>query len=281
MILYHLSIIFCFKKALIYDIIKTNTIKIINMENFSFKILGKKYYFKDENELSQIMWILWWNDNISWLIHWNIIMQLDSDLIKIIKTYKWLLNLLKVLNKKNYILLLLKIWDAIHNIIWNSKYLWEILARIPEEENKIVLIKRLRLKWLKLFIRDAHDLKNIFEFVYGEAESELLEILWEEFIKETFTRTNEIIMTLHYLNDANKDKLIKMLGLNNVFKKIKTYKDLLVMLKWLTIDQAQKLLNLYKKDDLIKFFLNDEEFHYFLLRLPHNKEKMFLNYLWF
>ncbi len=208
-------------------------------------------------------------------------MQLDSDLIKIIKTYKGLLKLLKVLNKKNYILLLLKIWDAIHNIIWNSKYLWEILARIPEEENKIVLLKRLRLKWLKLFIRDANDLKNIFEFVYGEAESELLEILWEEFIKETFTKTNEIIMTLHYLNNENKDRLIKMLDINNIFKKIKTYKDLLVMFKWLTMEQAEKLLNLYKKEDLVKFFLNDEEFHYFLLRLPYDKEKMFLNYLWF
>jgi hypothetical protein len=177
-------------------------------------------------------------------------------------------------------LLLLKIWDNLHNIVWSSKYLWEILARIPEEENKIILIKRLRLKWLKLFIRDAHDLKNIFEFVYDKSETELLETLWEDFIKETFTRTNEIIMTLHYLSDANKEKLINMLWLENVYKKIKTYKDLLVMFKWLTLKQSKELLKFYKKDELVNFFLNDDEFHYFLLRLPHDKEKIFLNYLW-
>lgn len=250
------------------------------MENYSFKILGKKYYFRNENELSQIMWILGWDDSIAELIHWNIIMQLDEELLKIIKTYKGLLKFLKTLSKKNYMLLLLKIWDNLHNIVWSSKYLWEILARIPEEENKIILIKRLRLKWLKLFIRDAHDLKNIFEFVYDKSETELLETLWEDFIKETFTRTNEIIMTLHYLSDANKEKLINMLWLENVYKKIKTYKDLLVMFKWLTLKQSKELLKFYKKDELVNFFLNDDEFHYFLLRLPHDKEKIFLNYLW-
>lgn len=250
------------------------------MREYSFKILEKTFSFKNENELSQIMWILWWNDEMSKLIHWNIIMQLDKDLLDIIQTYKGLLKILKHLSKKNYFLLLLKIWDKLHDIVWRSKYLWEILARIPDEENKIILLKRIRLKWLKLFIRDARDLKNIFEFVYWEAETELLKILWEDFIRETFTRTNEIIITLHYLSDENKDLLINMLWINNVYKKIKTYKDLLIMFKWLSLRQWEELLNLYKKEELLSFFLNNEEFHYFLLRLPHNKEKMFLNYLW-
>lgn len=250
------------------------------MENYSFKILWKKHNFRNENELSQILSILWWDDNISDLIHWNIIMQLDDKLLKIIKTYKGLLRILKPLSKKNYMLLLLKIWDNLPNIVWKSKYLWEILARIPEETNKIILIKRLRLKWLRLFIRDAYDLKNLFEFVYDKAESELLDTLWEEFIKETFTRTNEIIITLHYLNNENKDRLIDMLWLQNVYKKIRTYKDLLVMFKWLSIEKSKELLKLYKREELVKLFINDEEFHYFLLRLPHDKEKIFLNYLW-
>lgn len=250
------------------------------MENYSFKILWKKHNFRNENELSQILSILWWDDNISDLIHWNIIMQLDDKLLKIIKTYKGLLRILKPLSKKNYMLLLLKIWDNLPNIVWKSKYLWEILARIPEETNKIILIKRLRLKWLRLFIRDAYDLKNLFEFVYDKAETELLDTLWEEFIKETFTRTNEIIITLHYLNNENKDRLIDMLWLQNVYKKIRTYKDLLVMFKWLSLEKSKELLKLYKREELVKLFINDEEFHYFLLRLPHDKEKIFLNYLW-
>lgn len=250
------------------------------MENYSFKILWKKHNFRNENELSQILSILWWDDNISDLIHWNIIMQLDDKLLKIIKTYKGLLRILKPLSKKNYMLLLLKIWDNLPNIVWKSKYLWEILARIPEETNKIILIKRLRLKWLRLFIRDAYDLKNLFEFVYDKAETELLDTLWEEFIKETFTRTNEIIITLHYLNTENKDRLIDMLWLQNVYKKIRTYKDLLVMFKWLSLEKSKELLKLYKMEELVKLFINDEEFHYFLLRLPHDKEKIFLNYLW-
>ncbi|MDD4152053.1 MAG: hypothetical protein PHR68_05545 [Candidatus Gracilibacteria bacterium] len=249
------------------------------MENYSFKILGKKHNFRNENELSQILSILGGDDNISDLIHWNIIMQLDDKLLKIIKTYKGLLKILKPLSKKNYMLLLLKIGDNLPNIVGKSKYLGEILARIPEETNKIILIKRLRLKGLRLFIRDAYDLKNLFEFVYDKAETELLDTLGEEFIKETFTRTNEIIITLHYLNTENKDRLINMLGLQNVYKKIKTYKDLLVMYKGLSLEKSKELLKLYKREELVKLFINDEEFHYFLLRLPHDKEKIFLNYL--
>ncbi|EKE27117.1 MAG: hypothetical protein ACD_4C00034G0002 [uncultured bacterium (gcode 4)] len=250
------------------------------MKEYSFIIWEAKYTVKDEDELSLIFDLLSWDAEISSILHWNVIMELDDALLDLIKTHKWLIKSLKFLNEKNSFLLLVKIGDRLLDIVWNSENLWEILARIPEEENKIRLLRQSRSTWLRKLISEPRDLSNILEWIYWNSEYEFLEIIWFDYIKNLFTYTKEIYYSLHYLNNQNKNILIDEIWIENILKMINTWKDLLFIIKWSTVEKSQEILNNYSRNDIKDFFKYDKDFHYFLSKLSNKKEKLFLDYLW-
>lgn len=250
------------------------------MNEFSFIIWENSFTVKDEDELALIFELLGWDQDVSGILHWNVIMELDEHLLEIIKTHKWLIKSLKPLNEKNWFLLLVKIWDRLVDIVWNSENLWEILWRIPEEENKIRLLKQSRSSWLKKLITTPKDIWNILEWVYDSAELGFLEILWFDYIKELFVYTKEIYNALHYLKNDNKDILIDNIWIDKIVSMITTWKDLLFILKWVTIEKATIILNSFSKKEIKTIFKSNKDFHYFLSKLSDKKEKLFLNYLW-
>lgn len=249
------------------------------MKKYSFVFWKQTYEIKSEKDLEILFKLFFSNKKISWIISWNILMEIDNDLEKIIVSYRWLLNCLKYLNEKNSFLLLVKLWDVLINFINNSIELAEILSRIPDESNKIKLLNILRLKWLKKIIFDAGDLWNIFQWLYWNSQKEFIDLLWKDFVRQTFLSTNEIIMTLYYLTDENKDYLMSIIWLDWAKNKIKTSNNFLIMFKWLTTKKSKELLKKFSPSELKKFFKNQDEFYKFMLKLPKNKEKLFLNYL--
>lgn len=206
-------------------------------------------------------------------------MEVDSDFEKIVKTYKWLLKCLKYLNEKNIFLLLIKLWDVLPKILNTSEHLAEILAKIPDETNKLKLLKHLRHKGLSPIIRDAKDLGNILEWIYGNSQKEFLDFLGKEFIKQVFLSTNEIIIILYYLNNENKDYLIDMIGFDGIKNKVKTSNNLLLMLQGLTQKKSREFLKKFSKEEIVNMFKSEEDFYVFMLRLPYDKEKLFLHHL--
>ncbi|MDD5769784.1 MAG: hypothetical protein PHE25_02350 [Candidatus Gracilibacteria bacterium] len=249
------------------------------MKQYEFIISNKKFSINNENDLEVLFKIFSGNSKTSSVIHWNILMEVDSDLEKIITSYRGLLNCLKYLNEKNSFLFLVKLGDVLINLISNSKELAEIISRIPEESNKIKLLSILRLKGLTKILYDAKDLGNIFEWLYGKSQRDFINLLGKDIIKKLFFSTNEIIMTLHYLTDENKDYLMDILGLDGVKAKVKTSKDFLVMFKGLTIKKSKILLKKFTKSEILDMFKTEDDFYKFLLRLPRDKEKIFLEFL--
>lgn len=249
------------------------------MKQYSFIISQKTYSITDEKDLEILFKIFYSKTKISSVIHWNILMELDNDLEKIIVSYKWLLSCLKYLNEKNSFLLLVKLWDVLLYLINNSQELAEILSRIPDESNKIRLLNILRVKWLSKIIFDAKDLWHIFEWLYGKSQKKFIDLLGKNFVKEIFLSTNEIIMILHYLSDENKDYLMDIIGLKWVKNKIKTSYNFLIMMKGLTLKKSRELLKGYTPREILDLFKTEEEFYYFMLRIPENKEKLLLNFL--
>lgn len=249
------------------------------MKQYSFIISDKKYQISDEKDLELIFKLFYSNSKVSSVVAWNILMEIDSDLEYIITSYQWLLNCLKYLNEKNSFLLLVKLWDVLIKLINNSRELAEILSKIPDESNKLRFLIILRIKWLKKLLFDARDLWNILEWLYWSTQREFIDFLWNDFVKEIFFWTNEIIMILHYLNDENKDYLMNIIWLSWAKSKIKTSNNLLVMFKWLTLKKSKELLKKYTEDEILNFFKTDEEFYDFMIKLPQNKEKLFLDFL--
>lgn len=249
------------------------------MKEYSFVISDKKYSISNEKELESLLRLFYAPTKVSSVIGWNILMELDNDLEEIITTYEWLLNCLKFLNEKNSFLLLVKLWDVLIHLIWNSSELAEIISRIPDESNKLRLLSILRVKWLTKIIFDARDLWNILEWLYGKSERDFIDLLGKDFVKQVFLSTNEIIMILHFLQDENKDYLIDLIWLEGTKNKIKTSQNFLIMIKWLTLKKARELLKKFTKQELLELFKSEKEFYDFMIRLPENKEKLILNFL--
>lgn len=247
---------------------------------YKFIVSDKTFEITDENSF-EILIKIFSNSKLSNIIHWNIIMEVDKDLLDIIKTYNWLLKCLKFLNEKNTFLFLVKISDILPNIINSSFQIWELLSKLPDDSNKIKFLKRLRLQNLKKVIKDASDLWNIFEWLYWESQDEFIDYLWDDFIRYVFLWTNEIIMILNFLNDKNKDRIIDIIWFWNLKNKVKTSKNFLTMFSWLSDKKAKLFLIKFTKQEIKDLFKNDEDFYQFMLRLSCVKEKIFLKYLWF
>lgn len=247
------------------------------MKKYSFIIWNRSFSIRNEREL-EVLLKLYSKSQLSSIIHWNILMELDLDLENIIVSFKWLSKCIKHLNEKNTFLLFVKLADKLPEIITNSKHLWELLVTIPEDENKLKLLKMYRKINLEKIIKNAKDLWNIVEWIYWKEQLLTLEYLWKDFIKNVFMKTNEIIMILHYLNPANKDYLTELIWIRNMRMKVKTSKDFLLMFCWLSDENAKNFIKLFSKEQILDMFKTEYDFYNFMLKLPIKKEKIFLKF---
>ena len=122
------------------------------MKKYSFVVSDITYEVQDQFDLIVLLKVFAWNSKVSSLIHWNILMEIDFDLVNIIKDYSSLLKCLNLLNEKNWYLLLVKLADNLLNIVKDSKTLWEILSKISTEQNKQRLLSQLRIQNLSKII---------------------------------------------------------------------------------------------------------------------------------
>jgi hypothetical protein len=57
------------------------------MKQYSFILSNRTFEIKDENDL-ELIFKLFSTSKLSRVIHWNILMEVDSDLEKIVTSYK-------------------------------------------------------------------------------------------------------------------------------------------------------------------------------------------------
>lgn len=249
------------------------------MKTYSFILSEKTFRLENEADLALLFQMFSQKSTVNSVIHWNILMEVDTDLEHMITSYTGLLRVMKYLNEKNAFLLLVKLWDVLLSIIDDSKKLAEILSKIPEESNKYKLLSILRVRGLKSLLFDARDLRNIFEWLYGDTQRKFIDLLGKDFIKELFASTNEIIMTLHHLEHTNKDYLMEILWISGIKHKVKTSQNLLIMINGLTSKKAKEFLSLFSPEEILDLFKTESDWYQFMIRLSPFKEKLFLSYL--
>ncbi len=250
------------------------------MKEFKIEIENEKITLNNQEDLAVIFKLFKEKTLDSDLIHRSLIMSLDDNLLEIITDYIWLIKCLKYLNEKNGFLLLVNSSDILPKIINNSTQLAELLSKIPSEYNKIRLLKRFRIQNLMNLIHDASDLWIIISWLYKDSQKEFIDFLWVDNIKKIFLSTHELIIILYYLNWDNKDYLMDILWISNIKNKIKTHQNFLVLFKSLSYKYSKKMLSMYTKDEVLNFFRNDDEFNEFLLKLPTDRENLFLKFIW-
>ena len=246
--------------------------------NYSFILGDKTYFIRDENELALTFELLETVENRETL-QWNVIMALDEQLLEIIKTYKGLFLCMKHLGFRHRFLLLVKIGDILPHVLEKSEYLGSILAGIPEENDKIRLLKSMRRKGLVHVIQNAENLGNILEWVYGEAEQLVIDTLGKEFLETLFSSGRDIYRVFHFLNDTNKDYLTDMLSMAFIRERVRTMDDFVYIIKALTAEKCEELIVLFSPEELRIIIKSDTAFHSFLKKITYRKEAFLLHYL--
>lgn len=161
-------------------------------------------------------------------------MRLDEKLMDIVHSYKGLLLCMKHMEYKNRFLLLIKIGDTLSHVVERSAHLGSILASIPEEADKIRIIKSIRTKGLIQMIHTPDDLGNILEWIFGEGEKMVFDMLGKDFLQSLFAYGTDIYKVFHFLSPENKDILADMLSLSFIGSRIYTAEDFFYVLKALS-----------------------------------------------
>ncbi|PIQ41159.1 hypothetical protein COW06_03875 [Candidatus Gracilibacteria bacterium CG12_big_fil_rev_8_21_14_0_65_38_15] len=244
----------------------------------SFFLGEKQYLVHNEEELALIIDLLATSDD-SFTLHRHIIMSLDERLMDIILTYKGLLLCMKHMEYKNRFLLLIKIGDTLSRVIEKSTHLGNLLASIPEETDKIRIIKSIRYKGLTQIIDVPDDLGNILEWIFGDGEKLVIDTLGKEFLQSLFTYGTDIYKVFHFLSDKNKNLLADMIELSFIKSCIYTAEDFFYVLKALSNEKTGELIPLFTPEEIRTIIRKDKTLHHFLPKLTKEKEHLLLQYI--
>ena len=248
---------------------------------YKIKVFEEEFLFEWENDLILTLINIkkYWEEQKNFII-WNILMQLDYKLKKIIKTSDWLIKILKLLDERKSLLFLSKIGDNLYKIIDNSQNLAEILARFSSNKwYKTQIIYHLRERWLKYLIRNSEDFINTVSWLYWNAENKIFELLEYSFIDKLFSNSKDISKVLYYLTYKNKKLFIEILWYEKIKNTIFHFYDLSSLIKIFPEDIWIEFLEFIWKERILELFEFEKDFYDFLLSLPKSKEKIFLNFL--
>lgn len=206
-------------------------------------------------------------------------MSLDEDLMKIILTYKGLLLCMKHMEYKNRFLLLVKMGDTLPHVIETSTHLGSLLASIPEETDKIRIVKSMRYRGLTEIIYTPDDLGNILEWIFGEGEKIIMDILGKDFLQKLFAYGTDIYKVFHFLSDENKNILADIISLTFIQSCIYTSEDFFYVLKALSNEKVQEFIPLFTPEEIRSIILKNKTLHHFLPKLTQEKENILLQYI--
>lgn len=246
--------------------------------NHTFTLGYKQYIIHNEQELALIIELLESSTN-SFTLHRHLIMSLDEKLMDIIVTYKGLLLCMKHMEYKNRFLLLIKIGDTLSRVIGKSEHLGNILAGIPEETDKMRIIKSLRYKGLMQIIHTSNDLGNILEWIFGDGEKLVFDILGRDFLISLFAYGMDIYRVFHFLNDKNKDILAEILTLQFLRSRIQTAEDFFYILKALSNKTAGEFISIMNPLEVREIIGKNDILHYYLPKITKEKEETLLEYI--
>lgn len=241
--------------------------------------LGKKEYSVHNEEELALVFELLASSPHAFTLHRHVIMTLDEQLMDIIVSYKGLLLSMKHLEFKNRFLLLVKIGDTLSRVVGKSEYLGSILAGIPEEADKIRIVKSIRAKGLMYMIHTPEDLGNILEWIFGEGEQLVFETLGTGFLQELFAYGTDIYKVFHFLSDRNKNILADMLGLPFIKSCIYTAEDFFYTLKALSNEKVSEFIPMFSPEEIRSIIRKNETLHHFLPKITEEKERILLQYI--
>ena len=172
----------------------------------------------------------------------EVLEQLRGHLPEIIGGPRGLQDVLRVLEPDDKLYLIDALGEELAGLVRDARSLRDILAMLAEEEVECRLLSTIGAEGLRCMIGTAEEASEVLEWVYGDCDELVLELLGAGRLSE-LARTGEDLATiLRSLEPARQKLVIEMLGWESLPGLVQEPRDLAHLLRALPADLSARLL---------------------------------------
>lgn len=188
--------------------------------------------------------------------------QLRPHLAEVIAGPRGLYTTLKVLIPDDQKYVIHALGADLVNVVQEAGALRDILAMLAEPDVEVQLIETLDAEGLRALIGTAEELGEVLEWVYGDCDQLVLNLLGATFLKHLLQNGYDLSLILHALDHTSQQQLLDMLGWNSVLSLVHDRRDLAYLLRALPSETSKHLLKHFTKDQLWNLIRNMRGWRY-------------------
>ena len=208
----------------------------------------------------------------------EVLQQLSIHLPEVVSDSIGLYSTLKVLAPDDQLFLIKALGQNLLKTVEKAAALRDILAFLSDDTVEMEIVKNLGTTGLQSLIQTPLEMAEILEWIYGDSEMTVLELLGREYVTSLFTTGEEVSLVLLSLQE-NKAALLDIIGWEHIVRLIRNGRDLACMLRALPEDISKQLLEYYTGDQLRKLIRNKTDWEYLWNRLETKEADCILKLL--
>ncbi len=193
--------------------------------------------------------------------------QLRDHLGEIIDSPPALATAFKSLTPEDQLFLIEVLGSDLGGILEESRYLRDILANIAVIEVEVKMLEAIGGPGLRKLIQTAEELAEVLEWVYGECDDLLVDLLGWNHLTKIFKNAYELSVVLASMGRNNQARFLDELGWDKVMGSVRDGRDLAYLLRALPADRSMELLERYDAGELRDLIGNRSDWRYLWARL--------------
>lgn len=197
----------------------------------------------------------------------EVLLQLQPHLALIIKQANQLFTVLKSLSADDQVFLIQALEGSLARTMQDASHLRDLLATLAEEKVESALLQSIGPDGLRSLILTAEELAEVLEWVYGQTDKLVLDLLGLEYIRNISRNAVGLSAILHSLDSGLQDRLIEQLGWEFCLGLVRDGRDLAYLLRALPAAVSERLLKHYEPVKLARLIGNSHDWIYLYQRL--------------
>ncbi len=147
--------------------------------------------------------------------------------------------------------------SGLGSLFTDAKGLCELLAFMSQPGTEAFLLAGIGAGHLREIIQCPSELADVLEWIYGEDDLLLMNLIGMEHIALLFRTGTEISLVLHNLDAKGQQKLLEVIGYENIPEMVHTWQDLAYIMRSLPRELSLSLLEKFTPSKLRRLFSND------------------------
>lgn len=197
----------------------------------------------------------------------EVLEQLRPHLFEIISSPSGLMLVLKSLAPDDQHFLLEAIGANLDKVLQTASRLRDQLATMFDEEVEESLLRTLGRPGLRHLILTAEELGEVLEWVYGQCDSLLLDLLGLDYVLSLCRQAHDLSAILRSLDFQLQEQLLEYIGWDFIVGLIDDGPGLASLLRALPSNSSQRLLTHFEPAQLRILISNSEDWAYLYQRL--------------